>query len=97
MAFNSCDFKPAGSDQIMTLETLIMIIEIVLMVLSAAIIILTLLQSGHTDGLSAAFTGAGDLNLFAVHKERGPEKVLSRLTLIAGILFFAIVLLMQAV
>ena len=44
------------------------------MTLSGVIIILTLLQSGKSDGLSAAFTGSGDLNLFAVQKERGPEK-----------------------
>ena len=57
------------------------ILNVVLMTLSGVIIILTLLQSGKSDGLSAAFTGSGDLNLFAVQKERGPEKVISRLTL----------------
>lgn len=66
------------------------ILNVVLMTLSGVIIILTLLQSGKSDGLSAAFTGSGDLNLFAVQKERGPEKVISRLTLFCGILFFAI-------
>ena len=68
------------------------ILNVVLMTLSGVIIILTLLQSGKSDGLSAAFTGSGDLNLFAVQKERGPEKVISRLTLFCGILFFAIVI-----
>ena len=53
------------------------ILNVVLMTLSGVIIILTLLQSGKSDGLSAAFTGSGDLNLFAVQKERGPEKVIS--------------------
>lgn len=37
-------------------------LNIVLMVLSGIIIILTLLQGGKSDGLSAAFTGSGDLN-----------------------------------
>lgn len=71
------------------------ILNIVLMVLSAVIIILTLLQGGKSDGLSAAFTGSGDLNLFAEQKERGPEKVISRATLVCGIFFFAIVLVLQ--
>ena len=73
------------------------ILNIVLMVLSVIIIILTLLQSGKSDGLSAAFTGSGDLNLFAVQKERGPEKVISRMTLICGILFFVIVIALQII
>lgn len=71
------------------------ILNVVLMCLSGLIIILTLLQSGKSDGLSAAFTGSGDLNLFAVQKERGPEKVISRMTLICGILFFVIVIALQ--
>lgn len=73
------------------------ILNIVLMCLSGLIIILTLLQGGKSDGLSAAFTGSGDLNLFAVQKERGPEKVISRITLISGILFFAIVIALQVI
>lgn len=73
------------------------ILNIVLMFLSGLIIILTLLQGGKSDGLSAAFTGSGDLNLFAVQKERGPEKVISRMTLISGILFFAIVIALQVI
>ena len=73
------------------------ILNIVLMCLSGLIIILTLLQGGKSHGLSAAFTGSGDLNLFAVQKERGPEKVISRMTLISGILFFAIVIALQVI
>ena len=67
------------------------------MIVSGIIIIMTLLQSGKSDGLSAAFTGSGDLNLFAVQKERGPEKVISRMTLIFGIIFFGLVLALQIV
>ena len=72
-------------------------LNICLMIVSGIIIILTLLQSGKSDGLSAAFTGSGDLNLFAVQKERGPEKVISRMTLIFGIIFFALVRALQIV
>ena len=70
-------------------------LNICLMIVSGIIIILTLLQSGKSDGLSAAFTGSGDLTLFAVQKERGPEKVISRMTLIFGIIFFGLVLALQ--
>lgn len=73
------------------------ILNVILMCLSAVIIILTLLQSGKSDGLSAAFTGSGDLNLFAEQKERGPEKVISRMTLACGILFFALVIALQVI
>lgn len=72
-------------------------LNILLMVDSGLMIILVLLQSGKSDGLSAAFTGSGDLNLFAVQKERGPEKVLSIATLICGIIFFALVIGLQIV
>ncbi|MBP3870020.1 MAG: preprotein translocase subunit SecG [Faecalicoccus sp.] len=73
------------------------ILNVILMCVSGIIIILVLLQSGKSDGLSAAFTGSGDLNLFAVQKERGPEKIISRLTLFFGILFFALVIALQII
>ncbi|MCF0260080.1 MAG: preprotein translocase subunit SecG [Erysipelotrichaceae bacterium] len=72
-------------------------LNVLLMIVAGLIIILVLLQSGKSDGLSAAFTGSGDLNLFAVQKERGPEKFISRSTLILGIVFFALVILIQIV
>lgn len=67
-------------------------IDILLMVVSAFIIILSLLQSGKSDGISSAFSGGEGLNLFANVKERGVEKILSRATLVCGILFFALVI-----
>ncbi len=73
------------------------ILNVALMALSGIIIILVLLQSGKSDGLSSAFTGSGDLNLFAVQKERGPEKIISRMTMICGILYFALVIALQIV
>lgn len=72
-------------------------LNILLMVDAGLIIILVLLQSGKSDGLSAAFTGSGDLNLFAVQKERGPEKLISRLTLLCGIIFLILVIALQIV
>lgn len=49
-------------------------LNIILMIVSGLIIILTLLQGGKSDGLSAAFTGSGDLNLFAVQKRKRTRK-----------------------
>lgn len=72
-------------------------LNILLMVDAGLIIILVLLQSGKSDGLSAAFTGSGDLNLFAVQKERGPEKIISRMTLCCGIIFYILVVALQIV
>lgn len=68
-----------------------------IMIVSALIIILSLLQSGKSDGISGAFTGSGGLNLFANTKERGSEKVISRLTLVLGILFFVLVIVVRIV
>lgn len=71
------------------------ILNVLLMIVSGFIVILVLLQSGKSDGLSAAFTGSGDLNLFKTTKERGPEKVLSRMTGVMMVLFFGLTIGMQ--
>ncbi len=70
-------------------------LDVLLMLVSAVIIILSLLQSGKSDGISGAFTGGEGLNLFANVKERGAEKVLSRVTLLCGIIFFVLVVLIR--
>jgi preprotein translocase subunit SecG len=70
-------------------------LKILLMIVSAILIILTLLQSGKSEGLSGAFTGSGSLNLFQNVKERGPEKTLTILTGVFGALFFLIVILIR--
>lgn len=72
-------------------------LDIVLMVVAVLLILLSLLQSGKSDGISSAFSGSGGLNLFANVKERGPEKMISRLTLLLGISFFVLVILVRIV
>ena len=67
-------------------------LKILLLVLSVILIVISLLQSGKSDGLSA-FTGSGDLGLFQNTKERGPEKVLSYITMGVGIAFFIVAIL----
>ncbi len=68
-----------------------------LMIVSALLIVLSLLQSGKTDGMSGAFTGNGGLNLFANVKERGSEKVISDATMVLGIVFFVLVLAIRLI
>lgn len=68
-----------------------------LMIVSALLIVLSLLQSGKTDGMSGAFTGNGGLNLFANVKERGSEVVISNATMVLGIVFFVLVVVIRLV
>lgn len=70
-------------------------LDILLMVVSGIIIILSLLQSGKSDGISSAFTGGDGLNLFANVKERGAEKIISNMTLVFGVLFFVLVIIIR--
>ena len=62
-------------------------LNVVFLIVSVLLIIVSLLQSGKSDGASGAITG-GNLNVFVDNKERGPEVILSRVTLVLGILFF---------
>lgn len=68
----------------------------ILLVISILLILISLLQSGKSDGLSA-FTGSGDLGLFQNVKERGPEKVISIATMVLGIVFFILVIIIRVV
>lgn len=68
--------------------------KIVLLIVSVLLIIISLLQSGKSDGLSA-FTGSSDLGLFKDMKERGPEKVVSYITMALGVIFFVLVIIIK--
>ena len=70
-------------------------LDVLLMIVSALIIILSLIQGGKSDGISGAFTGGSSLNLFTNVKERGPEKILSNITTICGILFFTLIIILR--
>ena len=70
--------------------------EIILLIVAILLILISLLHSGKSDGLSA-FTGSGDLGLFQNVKERGPEKVISRITMILGIIFFVLVIIIRVI
>ena len=68
--------------------------KIVLLVISVLLIIVSLLQNGKSEGLSA-FTGSSDLGLFKDIKERGPEKIVSYITMALGIIFFVLVIIIK--
>lgn len=74
-----------------------MFLNILLLVVSALLIILSLLQSGKSEGLSSAFTGGSGSNLFANTKERGPEKVMSQITMIVGVAYFILAILVRVI
>ncbi len=63
--------------------------EIALMVICILLITIVLLQSSKAEGASQIITG-GSSDLFKNRKERGSELVISRCTLVLGVLFFVI-------
>lgn len=71
-------------------------LRVILIVISVLLILISLLQGGKSDGLSA-FTGSSDLGLFQNMKERGPEKVISNVTMALGIIFFVLVIVIRIV
>ena len=68
--------------------------KIVLLVVSVLLILISLLNNGKSEGLSA-FTGSKDLGLFQTIKARGPEKAISRITLVLGIVFMVLVVVIK--
>lgn len=59
----------------------------VLLIDAVALIVLVLLQSGKSAGLSGAISGGAE-QLFGKQKARGLDAVLHRLTVVTGIIFF---------
>ena len=68
--------------------------EVVLMIISVLLITIVLLQSGKAESASNIIMG-GNAELFAQRKELGSELFLSRMTLILGIIFFVVCLIMS--
>lgn len=68
--------------------------KILLLIVAVLLILISLLQGGKSDALSA-FTGSSDLGLFQNVKERGPEKVISYITMILGAIFFILVIIIR--
>lgn len=66
--------------------------KVVLIIVSILLIAIVLLQAGKAEGASAAMMGGND-SLFKNRKERGGELFITRLTLVLGIIFFVICLI----
>lgn len=71
-----------------------MILKITMVVIAIVLVILCLLQSGKSDDIVNALTGQSS-NLFAEQKERGIDLVMSRMTMILGVAFFVIAILLR--
>ncbi|WP_174614225.1 preprotein translocase subunit SecG [Virgibacillus ihumii] len=63
------------------------IVNILLVIDAIVMIVLILLQSGKSEGLSGAISGGAE-QLFGKQKARGADLVLHRGTVVTGVLFF---------
>ena len=60
---------------------------VLLVIVSLALIVVVLLQSGKSAGLSGAISGGAE-QLFGKQKARGMDLVLHRVTIVLSVLFF---------
>lgn len=70
--------------------------EILLIVICVILITLVLLQSSKAEGASQIITG-GNTDLFKNRKERGSELFISRTTLVLGLVFLVVSLIMTMI
>ena len=68
--------------------------DVILLIISILLITLVLLQSDKAESATNILMGANS-ELFAKRKERGFELFISRFTLVLGILFFVICLVLS--
>lgn len=68
--------------------------EAFLMVISILLVVIVLLQSGKAESTSQIIMG-GNADLFSNRKERGGELLVSRLTMILGVIFFCLCLFLS--
>ncbi|WP_026694512.1 preprotein translocase subunit SecG [Peribacillus kribbensis] len=67
-----------------------------LVIVSIALIIVVLLQSGKSAGLSGAISGGAE-QLFGKQKARGMDLILQRITIVLAVLFFVLAILVSYV
>ncbi len=60
-----------------------------LVIVSIALIVVVLLQSGKSAGLSGAISGGAE-QLFGKQKARGLDLILHRITIVLAVLFFVL-------
>lgn len=64
-------------------------LTVLLVIVSIALIIVVLLQSGKSAGLSGAISGGAE-QLFGKQKVRGVDLILHRITVVLSVLFFGL-------
>ncbi len=62
-----------------------------LLIVALSLIVIVLLQSGKSAGLSGAISGGAE-QLFGKQKARGMDLVLHRITIVLAVLFFVLAL-----
>ena len=67
------------------------LITVLLIIVALALIVVVLLQSGKSAGLSGAISGGAE-QLFGKQKARGLDLVLHRTTIVLSVLFIALAL-----
>ena len=65
------------------------VLTVLLVIVSIALIVVVLLQSGKSAGLSGAISGGAE-QLFGKQKARGIDLVLHRITIVLAVLFFGL-------
>ena len=70
--------------------------KILFLVVAILLIVIVLLQSGKAEAASQIISG-GNLDLFNKRKERGSELFISRLTMILGVIFFVLTIVMDVI
>lgn len=68
--------------------------QLFLIIISILLIAIVLLQSNKAESASQIISG-GNSDLFSNRKERGLELFISRLTLVLGLTFFVVSLIME--
>ncbi|MFJ7738242.1 preprotein translocase subunit SecG [Lysinibacillus sp. NPDC097287] len=63
------------------------VVLVSLIIVSLALIVVVLLQSGKSAGLSGAISGGAE-QLFGKQKARGMDLILHRVTIVLAVLFF---------
>lgn len=73
------------------MDVLHTLITVLLIIVALALIVVVLLQSGKSAGLSGAISGGAE-QLFGKQKARGLDLVLHRTTIVLSILFIGLAL-----
>ncbi|MEK4627326.1 MAG: preprotein translocase subunit SecG [Solibacillus sp.] len=67
------------------------LLTVLLIIVALALIVVVLLQSGKSAGLSGAISGGAE-QLFGKQKARGMDLVLHRVTIVLSVAFFVLAL-----